>query len=385
LIAAAALLVAAQAIRNAAVAEWADFQPTRAAKLWRGHPAVELSLGMTEIARAARQQKTASADVFAMIGDAAAKAPLAPEPFLVRGVREQLSGDSAAAERDFLAAQWRDPRSLPAAYFLADYYFHKGAALKGLNQIAVLARLTPAGLQSIGPYTAAFAENRANWPLLRTIFRDHSELEDVTLDTLARDSSNAGAALALADSAHRQPESPWVHTLLAGLVDTRQYARARAIWASVSRVPLRQDLLVYDTEFADSKPPPPFNWTLTSSTVGLAERQSGGRLHALFYGQEDGVLASELVLLPPGSYRLTVQLLGDASHARSLSWSIRCDKTPEPFATVTLDAAAARGWSFQVPANCPAQWLELTGASSDMPQQSDVTIRALRISRGPGA
>lgn len=381
----AALLVAAQVVRNAAVTAWADFEPDRAAKLWRGHPAVELSLGMTEIARAARQQKTAAPGVFAMIADAAAKAPLAPEPFLVRGVQAQLSGDSATAERDFLAAQWRDPRSLPAAYFLADYYFRRGAALKGLNQIAVLARLTPAGLQSIGPYTAAYAKNRANWPLLRTIFRDHPELEEVTLEALARDASNVDAALALADSAHRQLDSPWVRTLLGTLVDNGQYGRARALWASISRVPLRQDLLVYDTEFAHPGPPPPFNWTLTSSTVGLAERERGGRVHALFYGQEDGVLASELVLLPPGSYRVTMQLLGDAAHAQSLSWSIRCDKTSAPLVTVTLDVAAARGWSFQVPANCPAQWLELSGASSDMPQQSDVTIRALRISRGLGA
>src|SRR5438270_52346 len=103
--------------------------------------------------------------------------------------------------------------------------------------------------------------------------------------------------------------------------------------------------------------PPPFNWVLTSSAVGVAERQPGGRLHVVFYGQEDGFLASQLLVLPPGSYRLSMGLLGDTSHPRALSWSVWCDRAAEPLASVTLDVAAARGLRFQVPGGCPAQWL----------------------------
>ena len=50
---------------------------------------------------------------------------------------------------------------------------------------------------------------------------------------------------------------------------------------------------MYDGGFTDSKSHGPFNWTLTSSTIGLAEREPGGRLHVIYYGQEEGVLASE--------------------------------------------------------------------------------------------
>ena len=379
------LLVAAQVVRNAAVAAWAELYPARAATLWAGHPSVELSLGMTEIAQAVRLRKTASPAIFAMINDAAVKAPLAPEPFLVRGVQAQLSGDLASAQRAFAEAQRRDPRSLPAAYFLADHYSRVGDVANGLAQIAVVADLSPGGVQSVAPYTAAYAQSPANWPLLRNIFRNHPQLEEATLEALSLNASNSSAALALAEPAFRRPDTPWVPVLLRNLVDAGQYARARAIWAAISGVPVAQDLLVFDTSFSHPAAAPPFNWVLTSSTVGLAERQPGGRLHALFYGQEDGVLASQLVLLPPGSYRVTMDLLGDAAHARPLSWSLRCDKSREPFATITLDAAAARGWSFQIPANCPAQWLELSGSSSDMPQQSDVAIRAFQIRRAAGA
>jgi hypothetical protein len=117
-----------------------------------------------------------------------------------------------------------------------------------------------------------------------------------------------------------------VAVLLHGLVDGGQYSRARAIWATVGGAGSRSAGLIYDAAFDDPKAPPPFNWALTSSTVGLAERQHGQRLHAIFYGSEDGVLASELLLLPPGSYHLQFRLGPSALHPDAVSWSLRCDK-----------------------------------------------------------
>jgi hypothetical protein len=49
-----------------------------------------------------------------------------------------------------------------------------------------------------------------------------------------------------------------------------------------------------------------------------------------------------------------------------------------------VSQAATRGLSFQVPANCPAQWLELSGRSGDVAQQSEVTITRLSLSRAGG-
>jgi hypothetical protein len=120
---------------------------------------------------------------------------------------------------------------------------------------------------------------------------------------------------------------------------------------------------------------------LTSSTLGLAERESGNRLHVIFYGNDDGVLASELVTLPAGAYRQQMQLAGGSVHPEALRWSIRCDKSTEPFASIGIDQAAKQAWSFQAPANCPAQWLELSGRSGDVAQQSEVTITGFRLMR----
>jgi hypothetical protein len=382
----AALLVAAQVVRNAAVMALAETKPAAAAQLWSRHPATEISGGMTEIARAAHDHRPVPESVFASIFDAAAKEPLAPEPFLVRGVQAQLAGDGAVAQRAFEAAQWRDPRSLPATYFLADRYFQIGDTRRGLGEIAALARLSPNGPQTVGPYLAAYARNPANWPALRSLFRSNPLLADPALIALASNVDTVPAVLALADPHQKPAERHWLEPLLNTLTQAGQYVQARAIWAKAAGVQARPGELLHDATFSDRSSPGPFNWVLTSSTVGLAERQPGGRLHVIFYGQEDGFLASQLLLLSPGTYRLSMQLLGDPAHARALSWSVWCDKAGEAMASGMLDRVAARGLSFEVPAGCPAQWIKLAGSSSDMPQQIDVAIAALKLEKaGPGA
>lgn len=375
-----ALLLAVQVVRNAAIAALATLHPERAAKLWAHHPSVEISLGLARIGTAARERHPIDAHSFAMIDDAAVKSPLSPEPFLVEGVKEKMTGDLDAARRAFVAAQWRDPRSLPAAYFLADYYFRTGHVLEGLEQTTLLARLSPGGVAAVAPFIASYAQNRANWPQMRALFRSQEGFEDQVLLVLARNAANADAVLALADAGHRKADSPWVAMLLQSLVASGDYGRARSLWSSIGGGQTG-DQLIYDPNFSSPGPPPPFNWSFASATVGIAERQPGRRLHVIFYGNEDGVLASELLTLAPGTYRLQMQVVGAPVHPETLRWSIRCDKVQDPIASTAITDAATHGWTFQVPANCPAQWLELSGRSGDVAQQSEVTITGLGLSR----
>jgi len=375
----AALLLAVQVVRNGAVDALATLRPASAAKFWADHPSVEISLGLADIGRSSRERRAIDPHTFAMVDDAAARSPLSPEPFLVRGVASQVRGDLQTAKRSFLEAQWRDPRSLPAAYFLATYYYRTGHSLEGLEQTALLARLSPGGNVAV-PFLAAYAQDRSNWPQMRLLFRAQRDLESGVLTALASDSGNADAILALADPEFRKPDSQWLPVLLSSLVVSGDYPRARAIWSSIGRAHASSDLL-FDPGFSDPRPPPPFNWSLVSSTVGLAERQPGKGLHVIFYGSEDGVLASQLLLLPAGTYRLQMNLTGASVHPEALRWSIRCNKSGEPVAMSAIDETARNGWTFQVPASCPAQWIELSGRSGDVAQQSEATITGLRLSR----
>jgi hypothetical protein len=378
----AALLVAIQIVRNAAVHALADTRPAAAASAWSGHPASEIGLALTDIARASRARRPVPQSAFAEIADAAAKEPLAPEPFLVRGVQAELAGDAVTAQRAFEAAQWRDPRSLPAAYFLADRYFRSSDVTRGLREVAALARLSPDGGDAAVPYVAQYAANPANWPALRDLFGKNPFLAQRVLVALASNIQTVPAALALLnprETGNRQ----WLVVLVQTLINSGDYPKAHAAWERLARAPAAPGDLIHDADFRDAIAPPPFNWQLTSSTVGLAERQKG-RLHVLFYGNEDGTLASQLLLLPPGAYRMSMRLLGDPARAHALTWSVWCDKAAQPLASVTLDTAAARGWQFAVPAGCSAQWLKLSGVSTDVAQQVDLSISDLRFAKGPG-
>ena len=377
----AALLVATQVVRNAEVASAAAATPPAPASYWSGHPQNEITAAMTRIAQSAHDRRAVPASAFEMMADAAVKEPLAPEPYLVRGVQADVAGDGRTAQLAFEAAQWRDPRSQAAAYFLADRYFRTGDSRRGLMEVAALARVSRYGVATLSPYLAAYARNQANWPALKAMFRANPELAKPTLVTLASKVATVPAVLALADPREKPNQAAWLTPLLGTLAGAGDYAKAKAIWARFTGVSSSE--LIHDASFSDKESPPPFNWALTSSPVGMAERQTGGRLHVVFYGQQDGFLAAQLVLLGPGSYRLSMQLIGDAVRSRSLYWAIWCDMASAPIASVTLDAAA-RGWTFKVPAGCPAQWLKLAGASGDISQQIDVTVGALKLEKAGG-
>ncbi|WP_028970437.1 tetratricopeptide repeat protein [Sphingomonas sp. URHD0057] len=375
----AALLLAGQVVRNAAVHAFVESDPAKAARAWPSHPEAVVALGMSAIGAAAHRGQSVGPEVLRRIYSAAAGAPLAAQPYLVRGVQAQLAGDSSAAERAFQAAEWRDPRSLPARYFLAEYYLRAGDIRRGLTEFAALARLAPNGVVSVTPYLASYARDPSRWPQIRALFRTDPELQNSTLQLLAGDVDNSSAILALADPAHRNAQSPWLPKLLSTLVSDGQFAKARAIWADVAGVRTGSADLLFDAGFAAAAPPPPFNWSLTSSTVGLAERQSGGRLHVIYYGQEDGALASQLLILPPGRYRLAMRIAGGGSQAASLRWSLVCASAQGPLASARLDTLVARPLIFEVPAGCAAQKLELSGSSSDIPRQVEVTISDLTL------
>ena len=52
---------------------------------------------------------------------------------------------------------------------------------------------------------------------------------------------------------------------------------------------------------------------------------------------------------------------------------------PRRRSRIGVEDAVSRGWTFEIPANCPAQWLELSGRSGDIAQPSEATITALAL------
>lgn len=374
----AALLIGYAIVRNAAVNMWAQQAPESAARVWRDHPDVEISSVRMQISSAARAGRVAPATVFPILSQVAVQDPLAADPFLVRGEQLRLLGDATGAEQAFKAAQWRDPRSLPAAYFLAKQYFREDQVVLGLRQMAALARISPNGGQTAAPFIASFATDPSNWPALRATFRDNPRLAEPTFDILSKNVATIPSLLALVTAQTFSAKASWFPRLLDTLINSGQYGMAKSLWARASRA--HSGELLHDAQFADRTSLAPFNWALTSNGVGLAERQAGRTLHVLYYGHADGILATQLLTLRPGHYRLKYRLLSSRSGGKGgITWSVWCDKSFPALSSVTLEQGADRGLQFTVPANCAAQWLRLSGSSGGIAQQADVTIGELRL------
>lgn len=344
-----------------------------------------VSEALTEIGVAAAKRQPPPKGALDKVSKAGRASPLAPDPFLVRGISAQQAGDLILAEKAFKAARQRAPREAAPRYFLSQLFITSGRGADGLAELATLARLLPNGPASVAPSLAAYARGSADLANLKAVFRDHPELEQAVLVELAKDPANADLALRLAGGFHARDGTPadWVKLMLPNLVQAGQFDRAYRLWEAVSGVRARGT--IFNAGFSNNLAPPPFNWTYRSDSAGLAEPDGKGGLHVLFYGREDALLASQTLLLAPGKYRLGMTVAGNPGGM--LRWVVACLPARREVAVLSLGATAKSSpvVDISVGPGCAAQSLELKGVAGDMPKDADVTITAVRLTGGANA
>lgn len=372
------MLLAFQVVRAAFVQSDAAKDPSRAARIWPGHPAVILESGLADVGTMAAASRPVDQALVRRLLAASAKAPLAPEPFLVRGVEAQLAGNGQLALQAFLAARARNPRTVAARYFLADHYLKSGQTGPGLAEISVLARLVPQSLPNMAPFLAEYARSPGAAPQVKAVLQTHPQLEPVLLNTLAADAANADLIMTLWSGRGGDEARTWQGRLLSQLVESGRFDMARNSWSRFTGIAPQPGGL-FDPDFK-SQALPPFGWTLASGPAGVAESEGTGRLHILFYGRDDLVLASQTLTLKPGRYRLSMNVDTNSPPSKSLEWAIGCLPAANQIAVIALDRAGPISGSFSVPqANCQAQRLELRGLAPEFPEQADVTISKLKL------
>ena len=367
-------------VRVAFVEAFAAKDPATAAAVWAGHPAVLLESGLAQVGDMAAAGRPVDQSLVDRLISASAKAPLAPEPFLVRGVDAQVSGNHAVALQSYLAARERNPRAVAPRYFLADLYLKAGRTEPGLAEISALARLVPQSLPNVAKYLAAYARMPGAAPQVKKMLETHPHLELALLNELAGDAASARLILYLWSGRGGEEARPWQGRLLEQLVATGRFNEARTAWARFTNISAEQDAL-FDAEFA-AQALPPFGWMLASGASGIAEPQGGGRLHLVYYGRDDLILASQLMTLPPGRYRLSMNVSASSPAAKSLSATIRCLPSTSPLASLPLHRRGAVTASFNVAdRGCPAQRLEISGDAPEFPEQAELTVGRLRLER----
>jgi hypothetical protein len=380
LLAILAALAGFQAVRIAAVR---DAPQGLGAKLWPDHPRVLVRRTMADLGASAARQQAPSQDTLQALAHIARRAPLAPEPFLVEGALAQVAGVDAKAERLFVAARLRDPRSEAARYFLADRYLNTGRTAAALAEVSVLSHLIPGASAQFAPALASFARTPEGRPELRRFLQKSPEFEPAVFQELAKDPRNADLILSLwtgKRSSDAEGAPVWQTTLLASLVEARQYAKAGAAWSRFAGARLSGG--IFNPQFRRLSAPPPFNWNVPN-TGGVVEPGNGG-LQVIYFGRQDVVLAEQLLLLPPGEYELAVGVRGGGRERGSVSWTVRCDQGTQPLLTLPLAGAHAARLSgkFQVQAGCPAQWLRLSGTAAEFARTVEFTMSGLEVRRG---
>jgi hypothetical protein len=377
-------------IRYSATNALLKASPQMAMGLWSAHPRAVLTGALEDL------QLTGEADPAAERAALAAfrSSPLSEAPLLIQAREAMNDSRDAQADRLIAEAIRRNPRSRYALLLRLDQDVRLGRVAEAAETMAMLSRTSG----NVGPLVtaqlAALAADPRTRPAAKRAMASDPQLLANVLEMLARRGADAAAVLDVAGDVRpvRPGAEPpqWQRLLIDGMVERGQVAQARRLWVELMGAdPAAAGHPVYDRDFAGLGGPPPFNWLLETGSNGYAER-SNGALEVQFDGRDDARLASQLLLLPPGTYRLSFTAQGEATgEGGLLSWTVACHPGASAIVVseitgVGFDAKRIEG-SFTVPpTRCPGQWLRLVGKAAEFPKEQQVTIRQFRIERGGG-
>jgi len=319
------------------------------------------------------------------------RAPLLEDPFTLAGIDRLLKRDTRGANRFLRHALARNPRSRIARLFMLEVELRAGAVDRAAQDMAILSRLLPDVQKVFVPELARLARDPQTSDALRRTLRADPRLLNQVLQYLAANDARPELVLRLAGSpllpVTELDSADWRQTLLAAMVARGDVTRAYRLWSGFSGLkPDAAGAGVYDGDFRGSAGLPPFNWNFASSEMGAAERDRSGGLQVEYYGRTAGELATQLVVLPQGRYRISFHAEGDlASPQHRLIWRMQCLGSNGmlfefPLAGITYAGRTLAG-DFTVPERCPAQWLKLVGEPTEFPKIENVLIRNLKIQR----
>lgn len=362
LISVAAISLAAVAASHALATIAADKVPATALSLVPGHPVAAAALARSALvlgepgraetaALAAIRNSAVSSDAFQTLG-------------LVRANK-----DTAEAKRLFEYAVALNQREASAQMWLARDLFIDGEWESSLRHLDAAMRVSPAS-HSTGYRLLAFAiaANETVDPVLRILRSNPSWLDGflaygVQSQTLLP--SLARVVTQLPNSSAARSEEVEA-ALLSGLVTAGEYEQAREL---IAKIGASNSSPVRDPSFILSGPYQPFDWKyLSDPGKGAAPTPSasGGLRYQANTG-EGGPIATQLVMLEPGTYELkSLQRTQPATLDGYPYWTVTCAGDNQlQLADLRIprsDDKAGRPNStqFEVPSRgCQAQWLQL--------------------------
>ena len=309
------------------------------------------------------------------------QAPLDGAALRVLGIEAQRAGDLPAAARLMAASDRVTRRDSTTQLWLLDQAIRRGAYSLAYDKAEVVLAGAPASAAQVFPVLRmSLQDPRAAALLTERLARRPPWRERFVADVFAhQDDVDAARRLYAALSAGpAKPTAGETGALVKRLADEHAYLEAHDLWRRTLSVAFRGGGGgVYDGGFRGGPGAAPFNWRLSNGSDAFAElaRAPDGRpaLHVQFSTGADARLAEQLMVLPPGAYRLRgAALLTDRQAPDQLAWSVTCAEGARAvLARAVQGAAGGADWTsfdvaFEVPAEgCGAQWLSLRGLAQD--------------------
>lgn len=321
-----------------------------------------------------------------------ARRPLDSSALSQAALEATLAGKSDVARPIMQEVVRRNPRAKAGRIWLMADALRRGDLRTATGHIERLMAIDPT--QSLGyfPILADIAKQRggerliadilARQPMWRTQFLGFLTTRGVAPERIFR--LNNGLAGAPGGGAE-----PAQSALIQQFIDRGDYDGAYIAWVNfLPPSALTKVTTVYDGGFAGLAGPHPFNWTFSDNDAASVGIDPGHGLHIEYSGAQSARLASQTLLLKPGSYRLdyTAQGSGEAADGGAIAWHLFCLPANKPIlelpVTGLTDRAATRAGRFTVPEGCNAQLLSLDATLGTFPQSRSLNIAQVAINKG---
>lgn len=319
-------------------------------------------------------------DAAALAGAALRIAPFNVRALSIIGRTQDAGGNTEAADQTLtLAGNW-SLRDDPTHAWLMNRRLRQGDYASAFAHAETMARReTPAQPRLFEMFTvAAQADPRGLSALVKALALTppwrNSYVE------FARDHQGTDQLLADLAINLQRTSAPLSDGELSGLyrrwLDARQPGYIRALQRSLGRPDLRAG--VWNGGFDARDGVAPLDWLInldagySAQITDSGESERGGALLVETDGTSAGVIASQLLLLPPGpaTIRIRQRLESVGGHA-TLGWRIICFETGSTLAEWTAGNTPETSWRQQVhalsipTAGCTAQWIQLQAVRGD--------------------
>lgn len=241
----------------------------------------------------------------------------------------------------------------------------------------ILLRAEPLSYSYVVPFLAQICEDKEGAALVEAVLARDPPWRTRFITSFPGDVADARTPLNLLLALRHDPVpltaadiEPYIRLLIAH----KFYSLAYYTWLQfLPPEELRHAGLLFNGSFEESPSGLPFDWTIqqgTGVTIDIVPRSNNGDDHALLidfqFGRVEYHSVTELVMLPPGTYKFSGIYQGKLVGPRGMKWRVVCvngaltSGGESPMITGSTKNWATVSFTFMVPAeNCSAQHVEL--------------------------